>query len=110
MAAARICIVAGEVSGDNLGAALIRALAARRPELAFGGVAGPAMVAAGCVPWADAERLAGVGLVEVLAHLPRLVALRRGIIRRAKAERAELFIGVDAPEFNLSLARALHGA
>ena len=104
----RIVIVAGETSGDNLAAGLIAALRARRPELEFAGVAGPRMVAAGCEAWAPAERLAVMGLVEVLRHLPDLVRLRRAIVARVLADPPLAFVGVDAPEFNLSLAARLH--
>jgi lipid-A-disaccharide synthase len=108
MAASRIFLVAGEQSGDNLGAALIGALRARRPELEFFGIAGPAMRAAGCQAVGNSEALAVMGLVEVLSHLPRLWRLRRAALRAARAGRAEVFIGIDSPEFNLSLARELH--
>ncbi len=108
MAQRRIVIVAGETSGDNLAAGLIAALRARRPELEFAGVAGPRMVAAGCEAWAPAERLAVMGLVEVLRHLPDLVRLRRAIVARVLADPPLAFVGVDAPEFNLSLAARLH--
>ena len=104
----RIVIVAGETSGDNLAAGLIAALRARRPELEFAGVAGPRMVAAGCVAWAPAERLAVMGLVEVLRHLPQLVRLRRALVARVLADPPLAFVGVDAPEFNLSVAARLH--
>ncbi len=104
----RIVIVAGETSGDHLGAALIRALRARRPGLEFEGVAGPAMAAAGCEVWASAERLAVMGLFEVVRHLPELLRLRRMVTARALALRPLAFVGVDAPEFNLGLAAALH--
>jgi len=70
-----VCIVAGELSGDNLAAALIRELKLRRPQLRFAGIAGPAMVAAGCAAWDDSESLAVMGLFEVLGHLPRLLAV-----------------------------------
>jgi len=103
----RIVIVAGETSGDNLGAGLIRALRARRPELEFEGVAGPAMVAAGCRPWESIERLSVMGLFEVLWHLPRLVAVRRRVLGLAAAARPLAFVGVDYPEFNLGLAARL---
>ncbi len=103
----RIVLVAGETSGDNLGAGLIEALRARRPELVFEGIAGPRMRAAGCTPWADAERLSVMGLVEVLRHLPDLFRLRREIEARTLAARPALFIGIDSPEFNLSLAARL---
>jgi lipid-A-disaccharide synthase len=107
---ARIVIVAGETSGDNLAAALIRALRARRPELTFEGVAGPAMVAAGCSAWAASESLAVMGLFEVLTHLPGLLKLRRALEARVRAEPPLAFVGVDAPEFNLGLAAKLHRA
>jgi len=106
----RIVIVAGETSGDNLAAGLIHALRARRPDLRFEGVAGPAMTAAGCVPWASSEALAVMGLFEVLPHLARLMRLRRLIERRALEAPTALFVGVDAPSFNLGLAARLHGA
>ena len=108
MAQRRIVIVAGETSGDNLAAGLIAALRARRPGLEFAGVAGPRMVAAGCEAWAPAERLAVMGLVEVLRHLPDLLALRRAIVARVLADPPLAFVGVDAPEFNLGLAARLH--
>ena len=104
----RIVIVAGETSGDNLAAGLIGALHARRPELLFEGVAGPAMVAAGCQAWAPSERLAVMGLFEVVRHLPALLGLRRRIRERVLADPPCAFIGVDAPEFNLGLAAQLH--
>jgi lipid-A-disaccharide synthase len=105
-----IGLVAGESSGDNLGAALIRALRERAPDTRFVGVAGPAMVAEGCVAWAPADDLAVMGLFEVLHHLPRLIALRRRLRGRFLAERPDVFVGIDAPEFNLNLAPALHAA
>ena len=110
MATPTIVIVAGETSGDNLGAGLIAALRRRRPGLAFEGVAGPAMLAAGCRPWAPSESLAVMGLFEVVRHLPRLLRLRRDVETRARAVAPLAFIGVDAPEFNLGLAARLHRA
>jgi lipid-A-disaccharide synthase len=104
----RIVIVAGETSGDNLAAGLIRALRARRPDLEFEGVAGPAMLAEGCQAWAPSEALAVMGLFEVIPHLARMVRLRREIVRRSLACAPRLFIGVDAPSFNLGLAAKLH--
>jgi lipid-A-disaccharide synthase len=105
-----IGLVAGESSGDNLGAALIRAIRERAPGARFAGVAGPAMVAEGCESWASADELAVMGLFEVLHHLPRLMRLRRKLRGRFLAERPDVFVGIDAPEFNLNLALALHGA
>ena len=103
----RIALVAGESSGDQLGAALIAALRARAPGTHCFGVAGPKMIAAGCEAWEPAEQLAVMGLVEVLRHLPRLLALRRSLRRRFEAARPDVFIGIDAPEFNLGLAAQL---
>ncbi len=105
-----IGLVAGEASGDNLGAALIRAIRAREPQAQFAGVAGPAMQAAGCEAWANSNELAVMGIVEVLHHLPRLWRLRGRIRKRMQALRPDVFVGIDAPEFNLNLAPSLHAA
>lgn len=105
-----IGVVAGESSGDNLGAALIRALRAAVPEARFAGVAGPAMAAEGCEAWAASSELAVMGLFEVLHHLPRLLGLRRRIRAQMQALAPDVFVGIDAPEFNLNLAPALHQA
>ena len=104
----RVGIVAGESSGDQLGAALIAALRERVPGVQCFGVAGPKMIAAGCEPWAGAEELAVMGLTEVLHHLPRLWRLRASLVERFIASRPDVFVGVDAPEFNLGLAKRLH--
>ena len=106
----RIGIVAGEHSGDQLGAALIAALRERVPNLSCFGVAGPKMIAAGCEAWWGADQLAVMGLSEVLRHLPRLLSLRSALVRRFRAARPDIFIGIDAPEFNLRLARSLKSA
>jgi len=99
-----IALVAGEASGDLLGAALITALRERDPGLRFFGACGPRMRAAGCEPLADSEDLAVMGLTEVLSHLPRLLKLRRRLRESILARRPAVFIGIDAPEFNLGLA------
>jgi lipid-A-disaccharide synthase len=104
MTTLRVAIVAGETSGDALGAALIGALRERAAAIEFIGVAGPAMRAAGCVPLADAHELAVMGLIEPLQHLPRLLRLRSMLIERIGAWKPDVFIGVDAPAFNLGLA------
>jgi lipid-A-disaccharide synthase len=104
----RVVIVAGETSGDNLAAGLIRALRARRPGLTFEGIAGPSMVAAGCRAWDSIERLSVMGLFEVVSHLPRLLAVRRRVLELAADPPPLAFIGVDYPEFNLALATRLH--
>jgi lipid-A-disaccharide synthase len=100
-------LVAGEASGDNLGGALIQALAAREPGAGFYGVAGPRMVAAGCDAWYPADELAVMGLAEIVRHLPRLLRLRRELLGRLVAAQPSAFIGIDSPEFNLRMARAL---
>ncbi|MGQ0429971.1 MAG: lipid-A-disaccharide synthase [Gammaproteobacteria bacterium] len=113
MAAARpltIGVVAGESSGDNLGAALINAVRAREPGARFVGVAGPAMQGAGCEAIASSAELAVMGLFEVLHHLPRLLRLRRRVRRAFLSLRPNVFVGIDAPEFNLNLAPALSAA
>ena len=103
----RVGIVAGEASGDQLGAALIQALRAKVPDLKCFGVAGPKMVAAGCEAWASSDELAVMGLTEVLHRLPHLVRLRRSLVERFSAKQPDVFVGVDAPEFNLGLAKKL---
>jgi lipid-A-disaccharide synthase len=103
----RVGLVAGEASGDTLGAALIEALRARVPDLECFGVAGPKMVAAGCEAWAAAAELSVMGLAEVLGHLPRLLRLRAGLAQRFARARPDVFVGIDSPEFNLPLARGL---
>jgi lipid-A-disaccharide synthase len=103
-------IVAGEASGDALAAALIRSVRQRHPQIRFAGIAGPKMQAEGCEAWFPMERLAVRGLVEVLAHLPELARIRRALRARLIGERAALFIGVDAPDFNLGLEARLKRA
>ena len=108
--APRVVIVAGEASGDQLGAALITALRAQLPGVQFAGIPGPLMKAAGCEAWAGAEQLAVMGLFEIIPHLPRLLRIRSQLIRRVLANPPDVFIGVDFKEFNLSVARRLKGA
>ncbi|MBX3692909.1 lipid-A-disaccharide synthase [Dokdonella sp.] len=103
-------LVAGETSGDLLGAGLIKALRARVPAARFVGVGGPRMVAAGLEAWHPAEKLAVMGLVEVLRHLPELLRIRRDVRERTLALRPQAFIGIDAPDFNLPLERRLRQA
>jgi len=106
-AAVTIGIVAGEASGDALGAELIRAVAERIPSARFAGIGGPRMEAAGCELWYPLEKLAVRGIVEVLSHVPELVSIRREVYRRLRAAKAPLFIGVDSPDFNLGLEARL---
>jgi lipid-A-disaccharide synthase len=100
-------IVAGESSGDTLGAALINALRARVTELKCFGVAGPKMIAAGCEAWASSEELAVMGFTEPLLHLPRLLKLRSMLTSRLTTLRPDVFVGIDAPAFNLGLEKRL---
>ncbi|HTY94443.1 MAG TPA: lipid-A-disaccharide synthase [Steroidobacteraceae bacterium] len=102
-----IGLVAGESSGDTLGAALVAALRARVGEVRAFGIAGPKMRAAGCEVWADSQALAVMGLIEPLAHLPRLFALRRRLVREFAAARPQVFVGIDAPAFNIGLEARL---
>lgn len=106
----RIAIVAGEASGDQLGAALITALRARVPNVQFFGMAGPKMIAAGCDAWHHSEEIAVMGLAEVLPHLPRLIRLRSSLVARFRAARPHVFVGIDSPAFNLGLAKQLRSA
>lgn len=103
----RIVIVAGETSGDNLGAQLIEALRARLPQAQFAGIAGPRMIAAGCEAWERVESLNVIGLFEILPHLPRLLRIRRELIQRVLAHPPHVYIGVDFKEFNLRLMPSL---
>jgi len=102
-----IALVAGEASGDNLGAALIAAIRERVPNARFVGVPGPRMREAGCEALAASDELALMGLAEILRHLPRLIGLRRRLVRELLAHRPAVFVGIDAPEFNLGLAKRL---
>jgi len=103
----RVAIVAGELSGDRLGAGLIRAVRARRPDIEFVGVVGPAMRAEGAVQWFPCSDLAVMGLAEVLRHLPRLRHLMESLRERLLTDPPDLFVGIDAPDFNLRLEPTL---
>ena len=103
----RFGIVAGEKSGDILGASLISALRNYFPNAEFIGVGGSEMVALGCESLCPIDRLSVMGFVEPLRRLPELLTLKRKLRRRFLAERIDAFIGIDSPVFNLSLAKAL---
>jgi lipid-A-disaccharide synthase len=102
-----IVLVAGEASGDQLGAALMRAIARREPGARFAGIGGPLMKAEGCDCWWDTGQLSLMGLVEVIAHLPRLLKLRKQLVQRVLDLQPDIFVGIDAPDFNLGVEKRL---
>ncbi|MBL8461868.1 MAG: lipid-A-disaccharide synthase, partial [Thauera sp.] len=109
-AAPRIAMVAGEASGDLLAGMLLAGLRRRWPGLLAQGIGGPRMAEQGFQAWWPHERLAVRGYAEVLRHYRGLVALRRELGDRLLRERPDLFVGVDAPDFNLGLAERLRTA
>ena len=106
----RIGIVAGEMSGDILGAGLMAALKRRSPGLRFEGIGGPLMEAEGLASRVPMDRLSVMGLVEPLKRLPELLRLRRDLARGFRADPPDLFIGIDSPDFCLGLERRLREA
>ncbi|MFN3884290.1 MAG: lipid-A-disaccharide synthase [Rhodocyclaceae bacterium] len=108
--AVRIALVAGEASGDALAAHLIEALKRRLTDAEFLGIGGPKMQRAGFVAWWPSELLAVRGFAEVLKHYRRIARIRRALLARLLADPPDVFIGVDAPDFNLWLERRLKRA
>jgi lipid-A-disaccharide synthase len=102
-----IALVAGEASGDQLGAALIRAIRLAQPDARFSGIGGPLMKDAGMDCWWDSGQLSVMGLFEVINHIPRLFALRYQLIARLVELQPDVFIGIDAPDFNLGVEKKL---
>lgn len=110
LSAATVALVAGEASGDLLAAQLLRGLQARWPGLQAVGIGGPQLEAAGFTAWWPSEKLAVRGYVEVLRHYREIVGIRRQLRSRLLADKPDLFIGVDAPDFNLDLEGDLRAA
>ncbi|WP_101675197.1 lipid-A-disaccharide synthase [Alloalcanivorax mobilis] len=105
-----IALIAGETSGDTLGAGLIEALRRRYPEARFIGVGGEQMIAAGLDSLFPMEKLSVMGITEVLAHLPELFRLRHRLVKHLLARRPALVITIDSPDFTLGVARRMHAA
>jgi lipid-A-disaccharide synthase len=106
----RVGLIAGEPSGDLLGAGLAREIRRYYPDVEFCGVAGPAMRAEGVPSWVPMERLSVMGLVEVVRHLPELLQMRRQVTQKFQALRPDVVIGVDSPDFTLAIERRLRSA
>lgn len=106
----RVALVAGEASGDILGSGLMRALKARHPAIEFIGVGGPLMEAEGMTSYFPMERLSVMGLVEVLGRLRELLARRKALVATLIAEKPDVFIGIDAPDFTLNIELQLRRA
>ena len=105
-----IGIIAGESSGDALGAGLMRAIRERQPNALFEGIGGPRMIDAGCFSLYPMERLSIMGVTEAVRRLPSLLAMRRDLRAHFIATPPDIFIGIDAPDFNLGLERDLKRA
>lgn len=105
-----IALCAGEASGDLLGAHLMNAIRKQYPQVNFIGIGGPRMLAAGINSLYDQEKLAVRGFVEVVRKLPEILSIRRGLIKALKQIRPQVFVGIDAPDFNLGVAMELKRA
>ncbi len=100
-------LIAGELSGDLLGAALLQALRARYPDARFSGVVGPKLRALGCQAVGSIDTLSLMGIVEVLPAIPKLLRFRRDLLAHYSQDRPDVLIGIDAPDFNLGLERRM---
>jgi lipid-A-disaccharide synthase len=103
-------LIAGEDSGDQLGAELIAALRRRYPDARFVGIGGARMQREGFESWYDIRELSVMGFAEVVRHLPRLLRLRKALLQRLLEVRPDVVIGIDAPDFNLGVERRLREA
>lgn len=108
--ALRVALVAGEASGDLLGAHLIAALRSRLPDAVFFGIGGPAMEGQGFDPWWPMDKLSVMGYVDALKHAREITGIRRELKRRLLDLKPDVFIGIDAPDFNLALETGLKKA
>ena len=105
-----IALIAGEDSGDQLGADLIAALRKRYPDARFVGIGGARMQAQGFESWYDIRELSLFGLAEVISHLPRLLRLRKELVARLIAAKPAVVVGIDAPDFNLGVEQRVRAA
>jgi lipid-A-disaccharide synthase len=106
----KIALVAGETSGDLLGGLLLDGLKARWPQAQFVGIGGPQMAQRGMQAWWPSDKLAVRGYAEVIMRLPELLRIRKQLRARLLQEKPDIFIGIDAPDFNLALERDLKAA
>ncbi len=110
MQSIRIGVIAGEASGDILGGHFLAEVRKRLPDCTFEGIGGPHMQAAGLSSWFDMERLSVMGLIDPLKRLPELLSIRKNLKRRWIDNPPDLFVGIDAPDFNLNIERTLRKA
>ena len=106
----RVGIVVGEPSGDRLGAQLATTLQQQYPNIQIEGVIGPEMIKAGCVQLCSMEILAVMGIIDPLKRLPQILKMRKWLLRYFLEDPPDLFIGIDAPDFNLGVEKILHNA
>ncbi|CAL1329167.1 lipid-A-disaccharide synthase [Candidatus Providencia siddallii] len=102
-----IGIIAGEISGDILGARLIKNFKKKNPNIHFIGIAGPLMKKEGCKALYGIEILSIIGIIEILKYLPKLILIRKNIIKQFIKNKIDIFIGIDSPDFNLNIEMQL---